>query len=290
MPVYNEGRYIGEALDSLLAQDFEDFEIIISDNASQDATRTICLDYARRDKRIKYFRNKNNMGSVINFNRVFRLSSGKYFMWAGGNDVWDRRFISHCLQVLLQDPSVVLCYSRTMAIDPDGNHLGVMPDRLDTRGLDLVTRFQFTLRGLVNGNPIYGIIRSDALKQTRLFVNTLAADFVLLAELSLIGCFAQVPEVLFYRRRPKKFVEYRERVKKWCEGLDPTFRSRYPWLPHWRLSYEYLSAVNHAKLPFRLKARLMAYVIKHCIRAHPSFYHLLDDLRYIILPQLYKSK
>ena len=58
MPVYNGERYIRQALDALLAQTFVDFELIISDNASTDRTQDICLDYAAKDNRIKYYHNE----------------------------------------------------------------------------------------------------------------------------------------------------------------------------------------------------------------------------------------
>ncbi|MEM4134638.1 MAG: glycosyltransferase, partial [Candidatus Micrarchaeia archaeon] len=73
MPVYNGERFIRQALDSLLAQDYENFELIISDNASEDKTPEICLEYAARDKRIRYYRNEKNMGAAWNFKRVFDL-------------------------------------------------------------------------------------------------------------------------------------------------------------------------------------------------------------------------
>ena len=76
MAIYNEEKYLRESLDSLLAQDFADFELIISDNASEDATQAISLEYAARDPRVRYHRNETNVGSCENFNRVFRLLIG----------------------------------------------------------------------------------------------------------------------------------------------------------------------------------------------------------------------
>ena len=64
MPIYSGERYIREALDSLLAQTFTDFELIISDNASSDRTESICREYAERDARIIYFRQEENIGAA----------------------------------------------------------------------------------------------------------------------------------------------------------------------------------------------------------------------------------
>jgi len=88
MPVYNGAKFIREALDSLLAQSFRDFELIISDNASTDETQSLCEAYARQDSRISYIRQAKNLGAVPNFLFVLRQSRGTYFMWAAHDDIW----------------------------------------------------------------------------------------------------------------------------------------------------------------------------------------------------------
>src|SRR5688572_10868700 len=86
LPVYNGENYLAEAIDSILAQTFEDFELIISDNASTDRTQEICEAYAAKDGRIRYYRSEVNKGSAWNFNRVFELARGEYFKWAAHDD------------------------------------------------------------------------------------------------------------------------------------------------------------------------------------------------------------
>src|SRR5438132_13873019 len=87
MPVYNGERYLSGALDSLLSQTLADFDLIISDNASTDATESICRSYAAHDSRIRYFRNENNLGAAANFNRAFELCGGEFFRWAAHDDL-----------------------------------------------------------------------------------------------------------------------------------------------------------------------------------------------------------
>jgi glycosyltransferase involved in cell wall biosynthesis len=202
VPVHNGETYIRRTLDSLLSQDYENVELIISDNASTDSTQQICLEYAKREDKVRYHRNKVNLGSVRNFNTLFEFSYGKYFMWAGAHDLWEPSFISSCIEVLENDPSVVLCYSHTGWIDINDKLLEDIPFRLDTRGLDKVSRFHVVMWAYYNNSYIiYGLIRSEALKRTRLFGNTVAPDAILLTELSLLGAFAHVPELLFYLRK-----------------------------------------------------------------------------------------
>src|SRR5215813_5507947 len=79
LPVYNEERFLRETIESLLAQDFQDFELIISDNASSDGTEKICREFVVLDRRVRYERSEANRGAFVNFDRVFELASGKYF-------------------------------------------------------------------------------------------------------------------------------------------------------------------------------------------------------------------
>lgn len=215
MPVYNGEPFIRKALDSLLAQEYDNFELIISDNASTDGTADICREYVATDKRIRYYRNETNLGAVANFNRVFELSSGRYFMFAGAHDLWHPTFISRCSSILDSDLDVVLVYTRTMLIDPNANTLGLTPDQIDTRGMRAVARFKRIVWDLGWCNMIYGVIRKEVLSQTGMFRNVWGSDHVLLAELALKGSFAQIPEALFYRRkvRPDETPEiHKERV------------------------------------------------------------------------------
>jgi glycosyltransferase involved in cell wall biosynthesis len=112
MPVYNGEEFIREALDSLLAQTFDDFELIISDNNSSDLTQEICLEYATKDNRIKYIRQSQNVGAILNFNAVLQKASGLYFMWAADDDFWRPSFIEKCLNFLEQNQDYNIVFSK----------------------------------------------------------------------------------------------------------------------------------------------------------------------------------
>jgi len=265
MPIYNEEKFLRTALDSLLAQDYADFELIISDNASEDATQQICLEYATRDARVRYYRNETNLGPFENFNRVFRLSSGEYFMWAAGHDLWAPTFISRCVGVLEKDPSVVLCYPRMQFIDATGQQLTVVYSNLDTRNCTLLGRFNLTVWEGGFGFAIYGVIRSNSLRQTRLNRRVWAPDILLLSELSILGSFANIPEPLFYGRD-----NWGERAgpnkdnwtEPYLERLFPGKKNRFvQFFPHAGFSYEQLLAVMHARLGLRAKTSLITVVV-----------------------------
>jgi len=121
VPVYNGGPFIHQALDSLLAQTFTDFELIISDNASTDETEKICKQYEKKDIRIRYVRQSQNRGALWNFNFVLQEAQGEYFMWAAADDLWLPTFVSECYIVLENDASigfVVTKYTVTSRFSP----------------------------------------------------------------------------------------------------------------------------------------------------------------------------
>ena len=221
MPAFNEVAHIGDAIASLLAQTYKPIELIISDNASTDRTYDIILDYASRDDRIKPFRNVSNLGALRNFEFVRDLARGEYFMWAGAHDRWHPSFISKLLPVLDRDPNVVLAYPLTILINDADQELGVMSDRIDTRGLGDVDRMQKLLFELGYCNMFYGLIRREAVANIRL-KTILGPDVLVLAELCLRGSIAQLQEPLFYTRVVRDEVfgsdEYSRRL--WT-ALDP---------------------------------------------------------------------
>lgn len=154
MPVYNGERFVGQALDSLVAQSFTDLEIVISDNASDDGTAAICAEYVRRDARVRYVRSAHNVGLAKNFERVVALSAGHYFKLANADDLCSPDLVARCVEVLDRDPEVVLCYGKTTLIDGEGQTLRPYEDRLGLRSASVAERFRQVLDrvGLVNGS------------------------------------------------------------------------------------------------------------------------------------------
>ena len=121
MPVYNGDRYLGSAVESLLAQTFGDFSIVIVDNASTDGTEAIGREFAKRDRRVRYHRNPENIGGGPNFNRAFDMANdAPYFKWAAHDDLHAPDFLAECVAVLDRRSDVVLCHCETEHIDENG--------------------------------------------------------------------------------------------------------------------------------------------------------------------------
>jgi len=201
MPVYNGDNFLREALDSLLAQDFADFELIISDNGSLDATEEISREYQSRDSRVRYIRHPENRGAAWNFEFVARETRGELFMWAAHDDLWDPSYIRKCVDFLERHPSAVLCCSENTIIERDGTPSPEWAEHknIDTLGMTRVQRVHELIRG-VAGFELYGLIRRDALLKISLGLDVLGADVIFLLELLLLGDIAKVPERLFKTR------------------------------------------------------------------------------------------
>ena len=159
MPVYNGEKFIREALDSLLAQTFTDFEFIISDNASTDDTEAICLEYAAKDSRIRYVRQAKNFGPAANFKYVLDEAVGEYFMWTAADDVWDKNWIEMLLPVSVD--SQCLAYGMVQTIDGNGNYMQHPANRrkFNYTGSRFIRRLKYYSEPsfLGKANPIYGI-------------------------------------------------------------------------------------------------------------------------------------
>lgn len=205
MPVYNGAKFIREAIDSLLAQTFTDFELIISDNASTDETEAICREYAAKDKRIRYIRQSQNLGALANFKFVLDEAVGEYFMWAAADDVWDKNWITALLPISAAEKCIA--FGTVQTIDGNSNQKQHPANRrnFSYTGSKFIRRLKYYIEPgfLGKPNPIYGIypkylITSDAF-------NTLTSAksgtdmlfmYSLLAQAKIRGCQA----VLLYKR------------------------------------------------------------------------------------------
>ncbi|NJR49473.1 MAG: glycosyltransferase family 2 protein [Leptolyngbyaceae cyanobacterium CSU_1_3] len=264
VPVYNGENYLEAALDSLLAQTFQDFEIIIADNASTDRTEEICQFYAAKDNRIRYYRHPTNIGATPNFDCLLKYARGEYFKWAAHDDVHAPTYLEKCVAVLDRNPKVILCYPWTQFIDEKGDayprnyefdgKLRLNSDQPHERFHDIACTFQECFQ-------LFGLIRTSVLKQPSVgpYGNYSHADGVYLARLALAGQFHEIPEQLFLSRQHSQqsckvyaaentdydYFEY----TAWC---DPSKAGKFI-LPHWTIFSEYCSAIFRSQVSFTEK-------------------------------------
>jgi len=260
LPVYNGQDYLPEALDSLLAQSYSDFELIISDNASTDRTEEICRRYMARDPRIRYFRQAVNLGAAPNHNFVVQQARGEFFKWASHDDLYARDLLLRCIEALDTNSEVVLSHAWEAFINAEGNILHRVNYRLATDSPRAPERFRSMLfvRG---GDDFYGVIRTEVLRRTAPHGSYHHADRTLVAELSLHGPFYQVPEVLYFRRdHPDRAERARVTKRARAANLDPRVASRLRY-PVIRLLIEYVWGYVRAiqRAPLSPADRLRCY-------------------------------
>jgi polysaccharide pyruvyl transferase WcaK-like protein/glycosyltransferase involved in cell wall biosynthesis len=199
LPTYNGEQYLASALDSLLAQTFTDFELIISDNASTDATASIARAYAARDPRIRYVRHPQNRGSAFNHTYVIRQARGEYFKWASDDDLDAPDLLERCVEALDARPEIPLAHAWTTTIDEHGDIVAKLPYVLETDSDSPVTRFRSLLH-TDGGDDIYGVIRTRIVQAMPDYGSYYHSDRTFVAELALHGPFHQVPDHLYFRR------------------------------------------------------------------------------------------
>jgi glycosyltransferase involved in cell wall biosynthesis len=265
MPVYNGELYLEAAIRSNLEQTFGDFELIISDNASTDATGTICRDLAATDKRIRYVRNDRNLGAASNYNKVFELARGEYFRWSNADDVAERHLLARTLEVLRSRPDAVIAYGLTHLIDADGRSLGPHRDNLDLQHERPSERYRaFYGQGNMT-NIIYGLMRARAMRLTALMGagSFPSADVQFTASMALLGKFVEIPEVLFYRRLHKGAMSVsvdQLQYRTFWAASDTLFL-----LPTWRYEIAGLKAIVCMPLSLSEKVRLLSFSAKRLL-------------------------
>jgi glycosyltransferase involved in cell wall biosynthesis len=191
MPVYNGAKYIKEALDSLLAQTYTDFELIISDNASTDSTQAICEEYASKDSRIRYIRQPENMGPLKNFQFVLDEAVSEYFMWAAHDDVWSENWIEVLHSELDKESLSIGVYGKLIHIDDKSMFFSHIANskKLEYKGLLRRLKYYIEPESLGKANLFYSIFRKNILK--KLDLNKMEYDFQGLYSLLKYGNFVQ---------------------------------------------------------------------------------------------------
>jgi glycosyltransferase involved in cell wall biosynthesis len=222
VPVYNGARYLGECLESLLGQSFTDLEVIVSDNASTDATETICRDFAAKDSRLRYFRNEKNLGAAPNYDRTFHLSEGRYFKWSAHDDILHPDYIARCVEVLESDPGAVGAHTWTEIIDLESKPMVFDQEQgcyfdsqgqswhfpADTDGVGMeapterdsaVARFQGVIEGK-RYDTVFGLYRRADMAKSCLHLPFWGSDKTFISDMALRNKIRIVPEKLFLRR------------------------------------------------------------------------------------------
>ena len=261
----------------ILSQSFGDFELIISDNASTDDTETISRALVERDPRVRYRRNVQNVGISTNFNLLVPLARGRLFKWATADDLLRAGFLERCVSVLEAEPDVVLAYSAADFVDGDGRSLDLVDPGWHLVSDSAALRLSVAIRADHFVNAALGVMRTDALRRTRLVARYPGGDYRLMAELSLLGKFVEVPERLYVRRVHRGSTKGNMGNSRWLRryygGARPGSRAAY-----WRLSRDRAGIVLGARIPVARKIQLLVGLARTMVANRTRLYRELVEL------------
>lgn len=261
LPVYNGEKYLHEAIESVLKQTYQNFELVISDNGSSDRTEAICREFAQSDERVFYYRSDENRGASWNYNRTFKLSTGEYFRWLAADDMLAPTLLEKSVKVLQENPDFILSFTWVLDMDEHGRELEVKRSSVSSDDPNPVARFRglSAVRGSHNCEEVFGLVRSSVLAETKLIDNYTDSDRTLLADLGLRGCFYEIPEPLFlHRLHPQGSVTANPTRHDRATWFDPGVASKLVF-PNWRQLYELMRIVQRS--PITMQQRLECYKV-----------------------------
>ena len=255
LPVYNGAHRLEEVVWSVLAQDHDRIELVITDNASTDDTEQICRELAKADSRIVYHRQSRNIGLLNNFVHAIRVARGTFFRWIGDDDWMAPDYVSRCLEAFAEDERRVLVTTQLAYTGADGitrsdrGYDGVL-----LASADPVVRFTEMLR-LLNASPLlvdplYGMVRRVPVAAIHRR-NMLREDEVFACKLALLGPWGHVPEILAHRNTRAGRLRDIARVldvPRWQSHFSSTLQVReiLAWLPETDLTEPQVRAARAA--------------------------------------------
>ena len=278
MPVHNGSGHIERAIESLLRQTFRDFELIIADNASTDNTQALCERYARRDKRVRYIRQPENIGAPRNWNSLVHVAQGTFFKWASASDECAPEFIAKCVAALQADSGAVLAFGRTRFIDEDGTLLDTYDGDFSVTASTPSARFEYVCSHLVLNNAQSGLMRLDDLRKTALDRLYPHGDPVLTAELALHGRCLLLPDVLLFRRTGRGNFTPQRTLAELTRIYDPR-RNKPMMLIRGRKHWDYLTLALKAQISWSERLRTARYALRRAV---------LDRELWLEMPRLLK--
>ena len=276
MPIYKGGRNGGQmlrrALKSLLAQTYEDFEVIMVDNDSQDDTEEIIKEVVGSDSRFTYFRNAENFGFYFNAYRLLTATQTRYMCEFHFDSYWAPAYAEKCLALLEKDSQAVLAYSWCQFVDDDGGFLDLAQDRVSFAGDRPEERYLNILNGLGWCTAFHGIMRHAP--AVRHFLKTLptfnaAFDNEFLALMALEGKLVQIEEPLFFRYKDS-YQRKGEILKERFNRLyfeNPSYQKPF-FLPFCRWIRDYCRDVANFSLPLASKDSLIRQTVSALLKRY----------------------
>lgn len=162
IPTYNNADYIGETIESILAQSYENLELVIVDDNSTDNTYEVISAYEEKDRRVRVYKNETNLGMSGNWNRCLELTRGEYLKLVCADDLLSKDMVAREIAVLEEHPEVVMVSSDTRLVDLNGNYRGWYR-RYKKRGL--VDGFEVIRKGFFS-QDLFGAPQANTFRRS----------------------------------------------------------------------------------------------------------------------------
>lgn len=263
LPVYNGQKFLQAAIDSHLSQSYGDFELVISDNGSTDATEEICRRYAAQDDRISYLRSPVNRGILWNHRRVLEGlgEATPYFRWAGADDVLEPGLLAAMVDVLRSRPEVEAVMPATKNIDEAGAIIRSMERTLNLESAVPYERARQILLANYQHVIAYGLLRAPSLRRMRTGPDYIGWDPVFIWELALRGRIFQLEQLALLRRFHPGSISRVKTAREMRKWVEPDARAGMNF-PHWTWAYERARALLATSLPSREKLRISLLLLR----------------------------
>jgi glycosyltransferase involved in cell wall biosynthesis len=197
IPTYNRCERLRRSIDSALAQTYPNVQVLVSDNASPDATETLCRDYMARDPRVRYWRQPVNVGATGNFNTVFAQADAPLFMWLADDDWVPPEFVARCVAALQDEPDVVLAGGRALYGETLSAPMGPPVDALSDSPMRRILHYY---RDVYDNAVYYGVLRRECAARADV-PNVMGGDWLYIAALAYQGKVRTVEGVWIHRER-----------------------------------------------------------------------------------------
>lgn len=196
MPVRNGGGLLRAALRSALDQTEQDFELIISDNGSDDGSSDLLLQLATNDPRVRYFRQDQVIRAYDNFRFVLEKARGEFFMWVAHDDTRDLNFIERLMAALNENRDAVLAFGDLYVVSPIDPAGTPYPFPFETKGMGTAARLRKLSR--MQCFYYYGLWRTAAIKRVPYAYCAWWPDLPMMLSAAQLGTFIHVPGTRFH--------------------------------------------------------------------------------------------
>lgn len=205
IPVHNEEAYIAKTLDSLLVQDYPDFEVLVSENHSTDGSLDILRGYEERDPRVKVLRPEHKLNSHGNMCFLAeRVNKGDYVasMMLGGHDLVSHNVLSTAAKYLAKNPSCAIAYQRaSFELDEQDKPTRRWSTCHESGFMNTSFDALLTLLTLMYNTPIFGLWRQSVRQKAAFRYPCVGGDHLYVAEAALYGSVTPIDGAQIYLRR-----------------------------------------------------------------------------------------